>query len=92
MRELEFTKNGSRFESEFESEGKEVFQINRSERGHFDVYAKIGGGVNPYVSVFSEPTVGERQNLLFTLDIPAGLSVKIVSYTEVASAYAESVD
>lgn len=95
MRAIEFTQNGSRFEAEFDSAGKEVFQINRTERARFDIYSKIGGaakGDTPWVNIYTEYPVGERQNLLFILDIPKGIKVKMVSYSEIDSAYAESTN
>lgn len=48
MTTLEFTKNGSRWESEVLSPDKEfTLQVNRADRGEFTVYARIsdeGGG------------------------------------------------
>lgn len=48
MTTLEFTKNGSRWESEVLSPDKEfTLQVNRAGRGEFTVYARIsdeGGG------------------------------------------------
>lgn len=89
---MDFIQKGNRWECEFEIDGKQIMQIIRTDRGGFDIYAKSNYDNLPYVSVYSEPRVGERQNLLFTLDIPVGMMVKLVSYTEIVSAYAENID
>lgn len=46
------------------------------------------GGANKWVSVYNEPSVGNRKDILQTIDIPAGVDVLLVSWTEVTSAYA----
>lgn len=90
MTTLEFTKNGSRWESEVLSPDREfTLQVNRAGRGEFTVYARISdeGGVNNWVSIYNEPSVGNRKDILQTVDVPNGVDVLLVSWTEVESAY-----
>lgn len=90
MNILEFEKKGSRWECEISPSGEATVQVNRAERGEFTVYARISdeGGANKWVSVYNEPSVGNRRDILQTIDIPAGVDVLLVSWTEVTSAYA----
>lgn len=45
------------------------------------------GGVNNWVSIYNEPSIGNRKDILQTVDVPNGVDVLLVSWTEVESAY-----
>ena len=80
--ELTFTKNGSRYEAEIISAGEPItVQIDRSEKKDLTVYGAIDG--MEQVALF---TTSILQNVLFQVDVPEGLKVKIVSWAPVTSA------
>ena len=81
---LEFSKNATnRYETSFVSEGAVVIQVERAGNGYINVYANLDGMSKTYIggTVYSG-----NSNLIFSVDVPAGVTVTIESLTEVVSA------
>lgn len=76
--------NGS-YKAAFTSQGESVVQVQRKRVGELRVTAALEGMSPSTVFPFADSASG-RENIVFRLDIPSGMSVEIVSGTEVVSA------
>lgn len=82
---LEFSKNATnRYEASFVSEGAVVIQVERAGNGYINVYANLDGMSKTYIGGYGLYNGGS--NLIFSVDVPAGVTVTIESLTEVVSA------
>lgn len=82
---LEFSKNAlNRYEASFESEGAVVIQMKRAGNGYLNVYANLDGMDKKYIGGLND--YNGADNLIFTVDVPSGVTVTIESPVEVESA------
>lgn len=79
---MTFSKEGSKYISRLTATDEPLtVQVIRTVKGYFTVYAAIDG-LTP-VSIFCQT---ERKDLIFQLDVPAGIEVTLESETEVTDA------
>lgn len=78
---LNFTKDGSRWVCEVNPAVPFVAQVQMREKKDFTVYGFIGG--MPPVSLFAS---GLYDNIIFQVDVPAGVTVRMVAMSEVLDA------
>lgn len=86
---LNFTQEGSKYKASFVSAGTTVVQLEREYKaenniGQLTVYAYIDG-MNP-VPVRNWTSYEASRNMIFQIDIPAGVTVEIVSLCRVINA------
>lgn len=81
--ELTFNKIGDRYESKFTSTGSTIIQVDRPKYGFFSVWANIEG-MEPIP--ITEIQIPHTNNVIFNLEVPAGLEITLVSGSEVTSA------
>lgn len=79
--DLTFTQTGSRYECVITPSDPTTIQVSRGGGSDFTVYAYIDD-MNP-VSIF---TTNIYDNLIFQLDVPEGVSVRMVSWSPVTAA------
>lgn len=80
--DIKFNKAGSlRYVAELTPDTPTVVQVKRLDKGYFTVYGSIGD-MGP-VSVFNTTIL---QNLIFQIDVPAGVKITMESETEVIEA------
>lgn len=78
MATLTFTKNAKGWwESSFTASGRTAVQIDRDTAGILSVYASVGDCEERLLA-----TLG-KEDLLFEIDVPSGVKIKLVSTTEV---------
>lgn len=80
---LTFTKQGDEWVSTFTATGAGIVEIERKKQGNCSVFANISGMNAVPIASFQNPYV---KNVIFNLDIPAGIEVTIKSATEVTAA------
>lgn len=78
---LNFKQEGSKYVYDFVSEGAVTIQVERNEKKDFTVYAFIGD-LTP-VPLFTSSTF---EDIIFQVDVPEGVNVRLVSWCEVVSA------
>lgn len=83
--DLSFKQEGGSYKAAFTSQGEAVVQVQRKGVGELRVLAALEGMSPSTVFPFADSANG-RENIIFRLDIPSGVSVEIVSGTEVVSA------
>lgn len=79
--ELTFTKDGSKYICEITPSEVATIQVELAEKKDFTVYEFIGD-MKP-VSVFSTNIL---DNIIFQVDVPEGVTVRMVSWAPVISA------
>jgi len=81
---LEFTKNGNgHWEAEIESAGEAIgLEVDRKEKGYLLIYASIGDLDGSLI--YNSGREGEA-NIVRSIDVPEGMTLKIVSYPEVTA-------
>lgn len=83
--DLSFSKNEeNKYVASFVSEGPVTIQVKRQEAGSLNIYANIDGMDAIYVGGYG-PYNGSA-NLIFNVDVPAGVNVSVESFTEVLEA------
>lgn len=80
---LTFNKVGDKYQTSFTSEGESIVQIERKAQGLCSVRANIEGMAPVPITSFQN---AYENNVIFNLDIPAGIEVTIESATEVTNA------
>lgn len=80
-KELTFTQDNNRYICEVESEGIHAVQIEMASKGHFAIFGCIDG-LNPVEIYRHEPS----KSLLLELDIPEGVTIRMVAWEKVESA------
>lgn len=80
---LTFSKVGDKWTTTFTAEGGGIVQIERKSQGLCSVYANIEGMSAVPIASFQNPYVS---NVIFSLEVPAGIEVTIESATEVTNA------
>lgn len=78
---LTFTKDGTKYVCELTPTEPVVVQVEREDKKDFTVYGYIDG-MEP-VALFSTSIL---KDLLFQLDVPEGVKVRMVSWSPVTSA------
>lgn len=81
---LTFTAEGSRYVSNYTSKGEATINIERAVHGTLTVLAKLTG-MNAYVPVWATDMFG-APNQIISVNVPAGVMVRIESATEVTNA------
>lgn len=79
---LNFTKDGSRWVCELNPAVPFTAQVQMKEKKDFSVYAFIGD--MPQVSLFASSIY---DNIIFQVDVPSGVTVRMVAQSEVIDAY-----
>lgn len=83
--DLSFSKNEeNKYVASFASEGPVTIQVKRQEAGSLNIYANIDGMDAIYIGGYG-PYNGSA-NLIFNVDVPAGVNVSVESFTEVLEA------
>lgn len=83
--DLSFSKNeGNKYVASFVSEGPVTIQVKRQEAGPLNIYANIDGMDAIYVGGYGP--YNSSANLIFNVDVPAGVNVSVESFTEVLEA------
>ena len=83
--DLSFSKNNKKKNvSSFVAVGSVTIQVKRKEAGALKIYANIDGMDAIYVGGYG-PYNGSA-NLIFNVDVPAGVNVSVESFTEVLEA------
>lgn len=83
--DLSFSKNSqNRDQASFVSEGAVTVQMQRKDVGALNIYANLDGMGAKYIGGYG--SYNDGNNLIFTVDVPAGVTVTIESYPEVVSA------
>ncbi len=82
---LEFEQNSNgHYEAEFETTGERMaVEVNRKEKGTLLAFARIDELNNVLVHNSGK---NETEDILFEVDMPEGVTIKILSHTEVTSA------
>ena len=76
---LNFVKNGIRYECDIVADSEPTaIQVDREEKADFTVYGSIDDMAQ--VPLYSTSIL---QNILFQLDVPEGMKVKLVSWSPV---------
>lgn len=83
---LTFTKNGGKEECVITATAPYVVQVSRDSTNDFTVYANLEG-MEP-MGIYSS----YGKDLIFTVDVPAGVSVKMISWSHVVSAKYEAIE
>lgn len=85
MTNIEFTKaqGYERWEAELNPSIPITVEVNREEAKDFTVYASVDGDTMSYVPLYS---TNRLKDLIFQIDVPEGLHVKMVSWSLVTSA------
>ena len=78
---LNFTKDGNKYVCDVTPSAPTVVQVQMAEKKGFTVYEFIGD--MPPVSVFSTNIL---DNVIFQVDVAEGVSVRMVSWSEVVKA------
>lgn len=79
---LNFTKDGSRWVCELNPSVPFTAQVRMAEKRDFTVYGFIGD--MPPVALYAS---GIYNNVLFQVDVPSGVTVRMVAMSEVLDAY-----
>lgn len=83
--DLSFSKNEeNKYVASFASEGPVTIQVKRQEAGSLNIYANIDGMDAIYVGGYG--LYNGSANLIFNVDVPAGVNVSVESFTEVLEA------
>lgn len=83
--DLSFSKNsGNRWQASFVSEGAVTVQMQRKDVGAVNIYANLDGMTAKYIGGYGNYNGGN--NVIFTVDVPSGVTITIESYSEVVSA------
>lgn len=80
-KDLIFEQKGSRYECELNPTEPITVEVQREEKKDFTVYAHIGDLKE--VPIFAVNTL---DSIIFELDVPEGVTVKMVSWSPVVSA------
>lgn len=80
---LTFRNVGDKWAATFTAEGPSIVQIKRKAQGLCSVYANLADMSPVPIAVFQNPYV---QDVIFNLEVPAGIEVTIESAVEVVSA------
>lgn len=83
---LTFTKNGGKEECVLTVTSPCVVQIERDSNNDFTVYANVDG-MSPQ-GIYSS----YNKDLIFTIDVPAGVAIKMSSWSHVVSAKYEAIE
>lgn len=78
---LNFKQDGSKYIYDFVSSGAVTIQVERDEKKDFTVYAFIDN-LTP-VPLFTTSTF---EDLIFLVDVPEGVNVRLISWCPVVSA------
>lgn len=81
---LTFTEEGSRYVASYTSKGEATIQVERAVHGTLTILAKLSG-MSAYVPVWATDMFG-APNQIVSVNIPAGVMVRIESATEVTNA------
>lgn len=87
---MNFTKVGDKYIHSYTSQGNTIIQMARKEQGVISVQATLEGGIQAIpIAQFQNPYTA---NAIFQVNIPSGVTVQIVSQTEVTRALYTTVD
>lgn len=85
MTDIEFTKSADydRWEAGLIPSVPITVEVNREEAKDFTVYASVDGNTMSYVPLYS---TNRLKDLIFQIDVPEGLHVKLISWAPVSAA------
>lgn len=87
--DLSFEKNSeNRNQASFVSEGAVTVQMQRRDAGAVNIYANLDGMEKKYIGGYGHYNGGN--NVIFSINVPVGVTVTIESFSEVVSAKALS--